>query len=141
MRCPVENGTCHRETEARCPTKDSDGNSYCTLGESSIPVRRGDAFAVYEIKPTPVDGMVKITLSDTQRKCIVLMAERGGEIDFDYGKVEESMRDALRGHLGDLVKMGVVEASPILPYKDFINYHLTTMGRNLASSIMKSRWS
>ena len=137
VRCPVNHDVCHRETEAKCPTMNSDGKSACTLGETSIPVVRGTDFIVYELKTTPVDGMVKITLSYTQREMMKLIASRGGELDFDYGKVDEKVRDILKGHISDMSKMGILEEAPIMGHRELVNYHLTTMGRNLVSAMVK----
>jgi len=81
--------------------------------------------------------MMRITLSQTHKKFVRLVAERGGEIDFDYAKTEESMREPLKKHLSDLVTMGVMESADVIGHSSVIHYHLTTMGRNLASSILK----
>lgn len=131
MRCPVDNRECHRETEERCPTKMANGQNACTLGDTSIPVKTGSGFTVYEL--IPVEGGIRVRLSRTHRSYLVLLSERGGETDFDYGKVDPEVRV----HLYELFKMKLIEEIIIIG-RSAVKHRLTDMGRNIVTMILKS---
>lgn len=136
-RCPIEHPTCHRETESHCPTRNEKGILECTLGDTSIPVPCGNSFIVYEIKPIADNpGTVSVRLSMTHRSYIRYLAERGGEVPFDYGIVSSEVKR----HLKDLVEMGILSETPIVGSDGRrVIQRLSDMGRNVATVIIKSQ--
>ena len=130
-RCPIEDGTCHRETEKECPTKDAEGSPVCTLGKTDFPMPTGRAFVAYEIKPTS-SGMLHVKLSLVHRSYLKLLSERGGETDFDYGKVAEEAE----AHLKRLVEMQLITETPIVGSSS-VRHRLTDMGRNVVTQMVK----
>ena len=132
MSCPIKHLTCHRETEAKCPTKNGLGVPICTLGVTSIPVEQGKAFVEYGIKVK--DARITLTLSFTHRQYLKYLLNYGRETTYDYGKVKPE----LKAHIKELVTMGCLQEVPVVGYSNRVVHRLTDTGANIAGKIIES---
>lgn len=124
-RCPVEYGTCHRETEEKCPTMGEDGKPVCSLGWTETPILTKNLLMVYDIVHRP-DGFSELKLSQTHVQYLVLIAQRGGEIRWDYRKVTKEAGD----HIRRLVEVGCIRELPLIGTEEVV-HKLTDMGKRV----------
>lgn len=125
MTCPIKNPTCHRETEAKCPTRTPEGMAVCWLGNDPV---------VYNLKPR-IDGKIDLTLSLTHRQFLTYIAERGGEVPYDYNLVKPDTAD----HIKKLVEMRLISEIAVVGSTKRVIFRLTDMGRNVVTQILKAR--
>ena len=133
MGCPIKHPTCHRETEALCPTIDKTGNRVCVLGAPTT---------IYQIVPRE-DDKVDLTLSHVHTEHLKFIHARGGEITFDYAKLVdkpewlEKHRETLEAHLKHLISMSLVREYPVIGRgPKVVTQRLSDAGRAIVQQIL-----
>lgn len=90
--------------------------------------------ANYDVKIKP-DGTVDIKLSATHRGFLKLLAQRGGEADYDFARVTEDVAK----HIRLLIEpMRLVKKVHIFGYETRVLLRLTGAGRNILDQIIAS---
>lgn len=123
MTCPIKFPTCHRETEAKCPTKDSSGSTICNLG---FPLQ------VYQLRVRE-DGDLQVTLSKMHRDLLLIIAANGGELPFDYSQLTPAAREQVK----KLSEMTLITESELVGSKRVL-MRLTDHGRTIVEQIQKA---
>lgn len=131
-RCPIDYGTCHRETEGQCPTRDENGAHICTLGVTETPMLAKNLLTVYEVKHRP-DGMTELRLSRTHVAYLGYLADHGGETPYDKTKLSPEAHE----HIQKMIAFGVIQELSIIGRSEVL-HRLTDMGRNAIAQARKA---
>lgn len=128
MTCPIKHPTCHRETEANCPTRLASGDTVCNLGRPTV---------VYQLRIRD-DGQATVTLSIFHRTFLAYLAKLGGESSMDWTSAENQRArkgpQTIEQEMKPLFEMGLLTETPIVGTGRVL-LRLTDAGRNVVSQM------